>query len=70
MEKLYFSIGFFHFYFAIIRPEKGKGPWPKAGKPAIPEKTAPPYSSETVKKGGNRSIGESAPAGVMKRERR
>lgn len=70
MENLYFSIGFFHFYFAIIRPEKGKGPWPKAGKLAIPEKTAPPYSSETVKKGGNRSIGELAPAGVMKRERR
>ncbi len=40
------------------------------GKPAIPEKTAPPYSSEIIKKGGNRSIGESAPAGVMKRERR
>ena len=70
MRNLYFSIGFFHFYFAIIRPEKGKGPWPKAGKPAIPEKTAPPYSSETVKKGGKRSIGESAPAGVMNRERR
>ena len=70
MKNLYFSIGFFHFYFARIRPEKGKGPWPKAGKPAIAEKRAPPYSSETVKKGGNRSIGESAPAGVMKRERR
>jgi regulator of sigma D len=25
MKNLYFSIGFFHFYFAIIRPEKGKG---------------------------------------------
>lgn len=24
-KRLYFSIGFFHFYFAIIRPEKGKG---------------------------------------------
>ena len=38
MKNLYFSIGFFHFYFSIIRPEKGKGALAKGRKARHPGK--------------------------------